>query len=885
MSGDRKLKVEILGDGSGAERALGDVAKKGEESGGRLSSALSNAMGQLGLPFTGALDSFGNHLDGTGAKAKGFGSKVSGVARDISLATVAGLGAAAVACTDLAMNYQQTDGKIAASAGISINAATKIGDGFLSMGTSTTFSGQQVATAYAAVAGQLGNTEGHALTAGQALEVMRASTDLAEASGSSLGSATSDLSTVMQAYGIRVQGAGQASDELFNAANITGQGLDQVTNVTQRLHSQLGVLAPNLSDTASLMVDLTKHGETGRAAVSGVSSAFSTLLGNSKPVDKAIYDLGIHTFDSSGKFVGMGSVMAQLQPKLAGMTQAQQILAMQTLFGKGAADKMLTTVLAGPAAFDAASAAVNRSGSAHEAAGRATDNLRGNAEKLKAGMLDLGTKVGEALIPKIQSAIAVTNQIVQWFEKNRGAAEALGIAVGVVLGGALLIYVTNLTIAAAKSAIQFGQMIVKAGLWVAAEAVSVAQSASLWLMYAGEWISETSGNVAAWLALHARAAATWVAETAVSIARSVALWAMYGAEWLATSAASAARWLAQNVTHLAEIVAENVTSAAATVTTWVTANAAIVASAVAAYVAENAATLGIIAVIALLVGAIVFLATHWHQVWTDVKNWTLDAWHFIKPAIQPIIDIIKDGLIVWIRALQLEWKIAWSLIKDALNVAWSIMRPVFNFIKSVIANDLTVAIQGFKLLWNTAWPVISGAVSTAWNIVKPVFNFVKTVVGTDIKQAIQDLKDAWNIAWSAISGAVSAAWSIISPIFDAIKSAASWLGSAISAVTGGGGSAPAPAPKPKGGTPHRATGGPVKAGFPYIINEVGKEGFVPDVNGTIIPHNKLALAGSGNGSNALPGSGQSTTEINVNVQTNADPHEIASELAWAMRTK
>ena len=49
------------------------------------------------------------------------------------------------------------------------------------------------------------------------------------------------------------------------------------------------------------------------------------------------------------------------------------------------------------------------------------------------------------------------------------------------------------------------------------------------------------------------------------------------------------------------------------------------------------------------------------------------------------------------------------------------------------------------------------------------------------------------------------------------------------------------------GVPGKAAGGPVEAGRPYMIGEVGRELFVPPVGGEIIPNYKLrpALAGGG----------------------------------------
>jgi len=45
----------------------------------------------------------------------------------------------------------------------------------------------------------------------------------------------------------------------------------------------------------------------------------------------------------------------------------------------------------------------------------------------------------------------------------------------------------------------------------------------------------------------------------------------------------------------------------------------------------------------------------------------------------------------------------------------------------------------------------------------------------------------------------------------------------------------------------KASGGPVSAGMLYQVNESGPEYFQPNVNGTIIPNNRLAAAGVGGG--------------------------------------
>jgi hypothetical protein len=87
-------------------------------------------------------------------------------------------------------------------------------------------------------------------------------------------------------------------------------------------------------------------------------------------------------------------------------------------------------------------------------------------------------------------------------------------------------------------------------------------------------------------------------------------------------------WIAEHAVATAAFIAQNIAEAA---------------SATAAFVAENLATLGIAAGIALLVAGIVLLATHWKQVFTDVKNWTLDVWHnVLDPFFQTVGTLALD---------------------------------------------------------------------------------------------------------------------------------------------------------------------------------------------------------------------------------------------------
>lgn len=111
-------------------------------------------------------------------------------------------------------------------------------------------------------------------------------------------------------------------------------------------------------------------------------------------------------------------------------------------------------------------------------------------------------------------------------------------------------------------------------------------------------------------------------------------------------------------------------------------------SAAAATIAATWPILAVIAAGAALVAGIVLLATHWQQVWSDIKNWTDDAYHFIMSKWYLLMAVPIVG---WIIALGANWKTIWGGIQDAVQTVWAIIKPIFDAIKSAF-DDVTHAI-------------------------------------------------------------------------------------------------------------------------------------------------------------------------------------------------
>ena len=375
-----------------------------------------------------------------------------------AIVAVAAIGIGVVA-TKMAIDFQAVTAKVQGNAQISAKAAASIGDAFLKTAGNSTFSAASMQSAFAPVAGVIQQVAGHTLTAADATQVMAAATTLAEASGAPLADTTANLAKVMQNYGIGVAGAADASNTLFNTSRVTGVGLDDLTTVVDKLHGKLGIASPDLANTSGLLVDLAEHGISGSKGVMVANTAFTTLLGGSKATSKELKDLGVNVFDSSGKFVGMQSALEQLTPKLAGMSDKQRIAAENALFGKGAAEAMNSTIMAGGPGFQAAAAAVSKHGAAESAAKAAAGTLEGQMKTLRASFSDYMVMLGQKIIPIVQQAI-------NWMKTHQETVKNVATAVGILCASLVTISVAMSVWKVATVAWTVVQGIATAAMWL-----------------------------------------------------------------------------------------------------------------------------------------------------------------------------------------------------------------------------------------------------------------------------------------------------------------------------------------------------------------------------------------------------------------------------------
>ena len=701
----------------GAESIERDTSSMGDHVGG-IFTKLSGKMSSMGLPFSEAVGKMGEASSDLENKSGKLASSLNNVGKVASIGLVAGFVGAAAEGTHLALAYQASTASIAASAGITVGAAKKITDAFLSTAGTTIYSAQTMAEAYKGVAGELGATEGHALNSAQAMQFMSAASDLAEGSGEDLATTTKSLGTVMQVYGINTQGAAAAANVLFNASRMTGQGTDQMVTVVQRLKSQLGVLAPSLASTGTLLVDLAHHGETGRMAMRTVTQAFSTLLKTSTKVPPTQEQVNAAFAQLPTSVQGAARAMMNGQMSYKAFTAASQklppaqmqvVTAFSTLYTQS---KMTMAQLSalnttpqqnmlsqlGVHIYTSSGKFVGMGGVISQLAPKLAHLTE--AQKLT----DLQTLFGARAATGLLQVISAGPQA---YEKYRaqvtktGSAHAAAEKQAQSMKHEMELIKTTIEDLTTK----FGTLL----LPILQKFMGYIARATGYVMKHKALLFALATLIGGFLTV---AIGVFVVNKMAKFTRSF----QDAGRHISGLIEKLFSWARASTASGAEVEASTEGVSAAETEMAATSEEAGAASSVA---------LGPIGIaIMALVPIIMLLMKHWKAVWHVIKTVAVDVWHVIKPVVMIPIRLYIKMVELEIKALLVVWRYVWTGIKTVAMTVW-------NFIKRGVMEEIRISIDIVRAaigvlgdVWGAVWGGIKAVVMSVWHAIKPIIHAI-----------------------------------------------------------------------------------------------------------------------------------------------------------------
>lgn len=135
---------------------------------------------------------------------------------------------------------------------------------------------------------------------------------------------------VMNAYGSSVGDASHISDVFFNTVNRGVISSEELANGLGTITPAAKAAGVSIEEMGALVVGVTKEGGNASENLTNLQNVLNKIT--TKPAQDGFAKLGIAVTDSAGNFRSTIDVFGDLKTALSGMTEAERINALQTIF-------------------------------------------------------------------------------------------------------------------------------------------------------------------------------------------------------------------------------------------------------------------------------------------------------------------------------------------------------------------------------------------------------------------------------------------------------------------------------------------------------------------------------------------------------------------------
>lgn len=355
-------------------------------------------------------------VEAAAGKAGGVLVSVAGAALKAG-AALASIGAAGVvaglsAATSKAADFEKQMSAVGAVSGATAQQMKDLSALALKLGADTSFSASESAQGI-----------GELAKAGVSLaDIMggaaKASLDLAAAGGVSVAEAAEIASNAMNVFGIKGKDMAHVADEIAGAANASAIDVNDFKFSLAAAGSVAATVGIGFDDLTTAIAVMGQAGIKGSDAGTSLKTMLLNLQPSTKSAKEEMQKLGIITkdganqfFDAHGKAKSMAEIAGVLQNATKGLSEAQRIQALQTLFGTDAIRAAAIMASAGAKGFDEMASSIGHV-SAADVANTRLDNLAGSIEKFKGSAETAAITVGQHLTPPLRRLVDIGTDLI-----------------------------------------------------------------------------------------------------------------------------------------------------------------------------------------------------------------------------------------------------------------------------------------------------------------------------------------------------------------------------------------------------------------------------------------------------------------------------------------
>ena len=343
------------------------------------------------------------------------------------LATVAKVGAAAIAgaaggiavfgtkSIQAGMDFDSSMSQVAATMGTTVDQIGNLRDFAQEMGRTTAFSATQSADAlnYMALAGYDAETS---------MKMLPNVLNLAAAGGIELAQASDMVTDAQSAFGLTTEQTTAMVDQMAKTSSKTNTSVQQLGEGFLKIGATARSLKGGTQELSTMLGVLADNGIKGAEGGTHFRNILLSLQNPTEAGAKALKDLGVSVYDSSGKMRSTIDIVKDMQNGMKGMSDEAKQAMLSGMFNKtdlAAVNALLNT---SSDRFDELSASIGDcAGAAQKMADTQLDNLEGDVTLFKSALEGAQIALSDGLNPALrfltQSGTKGLEKLTKAFEK------------------------------------------------------------------------------------------------------------------------------------------------------------------------------------------------------------------------------------------------------------------------------------------------------------------------------------------------------------------------------------------------------------------------------------------------------------------------------------
>src|SRR5680860_55243 len=409
----------------------------------RTQTAIAETTRELAIQGS-AWNNLSERMAGTTANLQAVGKKFTSIGKSLAIGITMPLLGVATAAAKVGMDFESAMSNVSAISGATGEDFNKLSDKAKEMGAKTSKSATESANALSFMALAGWDTT-------QMIDGLEPILRLSEAGNMDLARASDIVTDSMSSLGLEVKDLPEYLDKMAMASTKSNTSVDQLGEAFVIAGGTFKNLNVSLGESNAILGILANRGMKGSEAGNSLNSIMINLTTGAGQAGKAMADLNIEAFDSSGKFKGMGNVLKEVGNKTKDMTEEQKNMYLAMIGGKTQLTTLQALVDGVGKEFDSLQGNIDAStGSLAKMAETMQDNTKGDITKLKSALEGIGITLSDILLPKIRAFAEKLQELTSRFAAMSPAQQEMIIKFALIAGaiGPLLFIVGKLILAA-----------------------------------------------------------------------------------------------------------------------------------------------------------------------------------------------------------------------------------------------------------------------------------------------------------------------------------------------------------------------------------------------------------------------------------------------------